>query len=140
MFSTDNASRPLLTMTGTEGSDYINASFVDVRDTSGYCNGSIELLLSFQGYKQLNSYIATQGPLQDTVEDFWRMVWEFKCRVIVMLCPLTEKGHESSYCYWPTEEEMAVSYGSISVTMQSQLVYGSYEVRIFNIRHKVHYA
>ena len=32
MFSTDNASRPLLTMTGTEGSDYINASFIDVRD------------------------------------------------------------------------------------------------------------
>ena len=34
MFSTDNASRPLLTMTGTEGSDYINASFVDVREAS----------------------------------------------------------------------------------------------------------
>eukprot|EP00731_Ephydatia_muelleri_P019017 Em0011g1057a len=112
-----NASRPLLTMTGTEGSDYINASFID-------------------GYKQCKGYIATQGPLQNTVEDFWRMVWEFKCRVIVMLCPLTEKGHESSYCYWPTEEEMAVSYGSISVTLQSQLLYGGYEVRTFNIRHK----
>ena len=56
-----------------------------------------------------------------------------------MLCPLTEKGHESSFCYWPTEEEMAVSYGSISVTLQSQLLYGGYEVRTFNIRHKVHY-
>ncbi|KAL5486487.1 hypothetical protein EMCRGX_G018974 [Ephydatia muelleri] len=112
-----NASRPLLTTTGTEGSDYINASFVD-------------------GYKQCKGYIATQGPLQNTVEDFWRMVWEFKCRVIIMMCPLTEKGHESSYCYWPTEEEMAVSYGSISVTLQSQLLYDGYEVRTFNIRHK----
>eukprot|EP00731_Ephydatia_muelleri_P019019 Em0011g1059a len=110
-----NASRPLLTMTGTEGSDYINASFID-------------------GYKQCKGYIATQGPLQNTVEDFWRMVWEFKCRVIIMLCPLTE-GHESSYCYWPTEEEMAASYGSISVTLQSQL-YDGYEVRTFNINHK----
>ena len=91
-----------------------------------------------QGYKQHKAYIATQGPLQNTVEDFWRMVWEFKCRVIVMLCPLTEEGRESSYCYWPTEEEMAVSYGSISVTLQSQLLYDGYEVRTFNIRHKVH--
>eukprot|EP00731_Ephydatia_muelleri_P019021 Em0011g1061a len=90
----------------------------------------------FSGYKQCKGYIATQGPLQNTVEDFWRMVWEFKCRVIIMLCPLTEKGHESSYCYWPTEEEMAVSYGSISVTLQSQLLYGGYEVRTINIRHK----
>ena len=57
-----------------------------------------------------------------------------------MLCPLTENGCESSYCYWPTEEEMAASYGSISVTLQSQLLYGSYEVRTFNIRHKVQYA
>ena len=89
-----------------------------------------------QGYKQLNAYIATQGPLQNTVEDFWRMVWEFKCRVILMLCPLTEKGRESSYCYWPTEEEMAVSYGSISVMLQSQLLYDGYEVRTFKIRHK----
>ena len=55
-----------------------------------------------------------------------------------MLCPLTEKGHESSYCYWPAEEEMAVSYGSISVTLQSQLLYDGYEVRTFNIRHKVY--
>ena len=54
-----------------------------------------------------------------------------------MLCGLTEEGHESSYCYWPTEEGAAVSYGSISVTLQSQLLYDSYEVRTLAMREKV---
>ena len=125
-------------MSGTQGSDYINASFVDVRDTLGYYQSHIlNCLHSLQGYKQCNAYIATQGPLQNTVEDFWRMVWEFKSRVIVMLCHLTEEGHESSSCYWPTEEGAAVTYGSISVTLESQLLYDGYEVRTFNIREKV---
>ena len=126
-------------MSGTQGSDYINASFVDVRDTLGYYQSHIlNCLHPLQGYKQLNAYIATQGPLQNTVEDFWRMVWEFKSRVIVMLCQLTEEGCESFYCYWPTEEGAAVTYdGSISVTHESQLLYDGYEVRTFNIREKV---
>ena len=141
---TDNASRVVLRTVPTgsmaglvQGSDYINASFVDVRDTSGYYDDTFELLPSPQGYKQRNAYIATQGPLQNTVEDFWRMVWEFKSMTIVMLCGLTEEGCESSYCYWPTEEGAAVSYGSISVTLQSQLLYDSYEVRTLAMREKV---
>ena len=45
-----------------------------------------------QGYKARNAYIATQGPLQDTVNDFWRMIWEWKSRTIVMLCETEENG------------------------------------------------
>ena len=45
-----------------------------------------------QGYKQKNAYIATQGPLKETVEDFWRMMWEYRCGCIVMLCQLEEDG------------------------------------------------
>ena len=47
---------------------------------------------SKQGYKQKDAYIATQGPLQNTVEDFWRMMWEYQCGCIVMLCELEEDG------------------------------------------------
>lgn len=43
-----------------------------------------------QGYKHRRNFIATQGPLETTVSDFWRMVWEQKNRVIVMLCNLEE--------------------------------------------------
>jgi len=53
------------------------------------------LLPRLQGYKQRNTYIATQGPLQNTVDDFWRMMWEHRCSCIVMLCEL-----EEALCRW----------------------------------------
>lgn len=59
-----------------EGSDYINASFVD-------------------GYRYRKAYIATQGPLPDTVDDFWRMLWEHNSTIVVMLTKLKEMGRVS---------------------------------------------
>ena len=58
---------------GIEGSDYINASFVD-------------------GYRYRCAYIATQGPLAETVEDFWRMLWEHNSTIVVMLTKQREMG------------------------------------------------
>ncbi|XP_054214714.1 receptor-type tyrosine-protein phosphatase N2 isoform X3 [Homo sapiens] len=49
------------------------------------------------------AYIATQGPLPATVADFWQMVWESGCVVIVMLTPLAENGVRQCYHYWPDE-------------------------------------
>ncbi|XP_059028387.1 receptor-type tyrosine-protein phosphatase N2 isoform X2 [Mustela lutreola] len=49
------------------------------------------------------AYIATQGPLPATVADFWQMVWESGCVVIVMLTPLSENGVRQCYHYWPDE-------------------------------------
>ena len=47
---------------------------------------------SLQGYRQKGVYIATQGPLPHTVNDFWRMIWEQEVRCIVMLCKTEENG------------------------------------------------
>lgn len=44
----------------------------------------------FQGYRQRFAYIATQGPLEDTVDDFWRMLMEQNSNIIVMLTQLHE--------------------------------------------------
>ena len=51
---------------------------------------------SEQDYKRKDAYIATQGPLQNTVEDFWRMMWEYQCGCIVMLCQLEEDEEVST--------------------------------------------
>nr|XP_030134798.1 receptor-type tyrosine-protein phosphatase F isoform X14 [Taeniopygia guttata] len=76
---------------GVEGSDYINASFID-------------------GYRQQKAYIATQGPLAETTEDFWRMLWEHDSTIVVMLTKLREMGREKCHQYWPAERSARYQY------------------------------
>ena len=49
-----------------------------------------------QGYRHVREYIAAQGPLDQTVDDFWRMVWEQNSDTIVMLTNLVELGKVKS--------------------------------------------
>ncbi|XP_026567046.1 tyrosine-protein phosphatase non-receptor type 18 isoform X2 [Pseudonaja textilis] len=75
--------------------DYINASFI-------------------QGVDNKRCYIATQGPLAHTVLDFWRMIWQYKVKVIVMACREVEMGKKKCERYWPSAEE-ALHFGPFSV-------------------------
>uniref|UniRef100_A0A7N6FCT9 protein-tyrosine-phosphatase n=1 Tax=Anabas testudineus TaxID=64144 RepID=A0A7N6FCT9_ANATE len=76
---------------GQEGSDYVNASYID-------------------GYRQQRGYIATQGPLAETTEDFWRMLWEHNSTIVVMLTKLREMGREKCHQYWPAERSARYQY------------------------------
>ena len=49
----------------------------------------------------INRYIATQGPLATTCDEFWQMVWEQKCCLVVMVTPLKEQGRTKCHKYWP---------------------------------------
>ncbi|XP_077440031.1 protein tyrosine phosphatase receptor type Fa isoform X2 [Vanacampus margaritifer] len=95
---------------GVPGSDYINANYVD-------------------GYRKQNAYIATQGPLPDTLGDFWRLVWEQRTSTIVMMTRLEEKSRVKCDQYWPSRG--TETYGMIQVTMLDTVELATYSVRTF---------
>ena len=71
--------------------------------------------------------------MKETVEDFWRMLLEFKCKTVVMLCNTMEEGQESSYLYWPMKVGEEVTYGNVNVTLQSSDAFNNFTVRKFMI-------
>nr|KAF6497312.1 protein tyrosine phosphatase receptor type N [Rousettus aegyptiacus] len=81
----DHARIKLKVESSPSRSDYINASPIIEHDP------------------RMPAYIATQGPLSHTISDFWQMVWESGCTVIVMLTPLVEDGVKQCDRYWPDE-------------------------------------
>jgi protein tyrosine phosphatase len=96
-------------------STYINAAVID-------------------GYQQSDMYIATQGPLQGTVADFWRLVWEKKILFVVMLTKLEENGEEMSVQYWPSAG--TADYAMMSVTLEEEKFLDDYAVRKLLIKNK----
>ncbi|KAF7256977.1 hypothetical protein EG68_05884 [Paragonimus skrjabini miyazakii] len=50
---------------------------------------------------QPNAFIATQGPMPNTVVDFWRMVWHSRAPAIVMITKLVEKQETKCELYLP---------------------------------------
>uniref|UniRef100_A0A8D0RS47 protein-tyrosine-phosphatase n=1 Tax=Sus scrofa TaxID=9823 RepID=A0A8D0RS47_PIG len=81
---------------GDAGSNYINASYID-------------------GFKEPRKYIAAQGPRDETIDDFWRMIWEQKATVIVMVTRCEEGNKNKCAEYWPSMEEGSHAYGDVIV-------------------------
>ncbi|XP_062311307.1 receptor-type tyrosine-protein phosphatase mu-like isoform X1 [Osmerus eperlanus] len=96
---------------GETTSDYINANYVD-------------------GYHRPNHYIATQGPMQETVYDFWRMVWQENTATIVMVTNLVEVGRVKCCKYWPDDTEI---YRDMKVTLIETQLLSEYVIRTFAV-------
>ncbi|KAK3517590.1 hypothetical protein QTP70_012946 [Hemibagrus guttatus] len=94
-------------------SDYINASFMP-------------------GNNFRREYIATQGPLPGTKDDFWRMVWEQNVHNVVMVTQCVEKGRVKCDQYWPLDRE-PLYYGDLVVHMLSESILPEWTIREFKI-------
>uniref|UniRef100_A0A673ASF1 protein-tyrosine-phosphatase n=1 Tax=Sphaeramia orbicularis TaxID=375764 RepID=A0A673ASF1_9TELE len=111
-----NDTRVILQDTDPEvvGSDYINANYVRV---------------SLQNQKV---YIATQGCLATTVNDFWQMVWQENTRVIVMTTREVEKGRNKCVPYWP-DIKSSKEMGPYVVSCESEREAADYKIRVLEI-------
>ncbi|KAL0967997.1 hypothetical protein UPYG_G00260790 [Umbra pygmaea] len=84
-----------------------------------------------QGYGgEERAYIATQGPTVNTVGDFWRMVWQERCPIIVMITNLEEKNEKCAE-YWP---EDSVTHEAIEITVVTVTQEDDYSLRVFTLK------
>ncbi|XP_015520829.2 tyrosine-protein phosphatase 69D isoform X1 [Neodiprion lecontei] len=99
----------LVQVDGICGSDYINANFV-------------------LGYKERKKFICAQGPMENTVCDYWRMIWEQHLELVLMLTNLEEYSKTKCAKYWPDKSESR-SFGDITVEHVRERPYSDYVVR-----------
>lgn len=102
---------------GDAGSTYINASYID-------------------GFKEPRKYIAAQGPRDETVDDFWRMIWEQKATVIVMVTRCEEGNRNKCAEYWPCMEEGTRAFRDVVVKIIEHKICPDYIIQKLNITHK----
>ncbi|KAM8913437.1 tyrosine-protein phosphatase non-receptor type 21 isoform 2-T2 [Spinachia spinachia] len=83
------------------------------------------------------SYIATQGPLTNTCQDFWQMVWEQNVAIIAMVTAEEESGREKSFRYWPRlgSRHNTVTYGRFKITTRFRTESGCYATTGLKIKH-----
>nr|XP_020042909.1 tyrosine-protein phosphatase non-receptor type 12 [Castor canadensis] len=104
-------SRVKLTLkTPSQDSDYINANFI-------------------KGVYGPKAYVATQGPLANTVIDFWRMIWEYNVVIIVMACREFEMGRKKCERYWPLYGEDPIIFAPFKISCVSTYFYIYYLFR-----------
>ncbi|KAI5636097.1 protein-tyrosine phosphatase domain-containing protein [Phthorimaea operculella] len=98
-------------------SDYINASYID-------------------SILKPNAYIVTQGPTEDTVVNFWRMVWQQRAAAIVMLTKTFDFIKVMCVQYWPPNKEKDETYGDISVGIVQEEELANFHIRTFRLYKK----
>ncbi|XP_023808302.1 tyrosine-protein phosphatase non-receptor type 12 isoform X1 [Oryzias latipes] len=103
--------------TTNQDTDYINANFI-------------------KGMDGPKAYIATQGPLPNTVIDFWRMNWEYNVAVIVMACREFEMGRKKCERYFPLPGEEAMSFGPFRISCELEQARTDYFIRTLALQYE----
>ncbi|XP_068110654.1 tyrosine-protein phosphatase non-receptor type 21 isoform X2 [Hyperolius riggenbachi] len=103
-------------------------------NNTGYINAS-HVKVTVGGVEW--DYIATQGPLHNTCQDFWQMVWEQGVAIIAMVTLEEEGGREKSYRYWPRlgSRHNTVTYGRFKITTRFRTDSGCYATTGLKIKH-----
>uniref|UniRef100_A0A672Y5T6 Tyrosine-protein phosphatase non-receptor type 12 n=1 Tax=Sphaeramia orbicularis TaxID=375764 RepID=A0A672Y5T6_9TELE len=110
-------SRVKLTLkTTNQDTDYVNANFI-------------------KGMDGPEAYIATQGPLPNTVIDFWRMNWEYNV-VIVMACREFEMGRKKCERYFPQQGEEPMTFGPFRISCESEQTRTDYFIRTLVVEYE----
>ncbi|XP_052241849.1 uncharacterized protein LOC127851914 isoform X3 [Dreissena polymorpha] len=109
MFAYDHSRVPLKKEKPSD-SDYINACYI-------------------HGFEKVNKFIASQGPTEKMIVDFWRMIWQQRVEKIIMLTNLMELGTLKCLQYWPEEIGSVSTFGDVNVKF-----IGIEETYDFNIR------
>ncbi|KAL3878263.1 hypothetical protein ACJMK2_030628 [Sinanodonta woodiana] len=112
IFAYDNTRVVLDLLPEEPDSDYINACFID-------------------GYKRDKAYIAAQGPTTVTVNDFWRMIWQYNIRTVVMLTGLFEEQKQKCHQYWPSEGSL--EFDTLLVEIVDEETYVDYTIRSLKV-------
>ncbi|KPP66776.1 hypothetical protein Z043_114689, partial [Scleropages formosus] len=105
-------SRVKLSVRGNPWDDYINANYIP-------------------GYSSKKEFIATQGPLPGTLNDFWRMIWEKNIHTLVMLTRCNEQGRVKCEKYWPSD---CKHFDNIIVTNTSDVDLDDWTIRDFSVK------
>uniref|UniRef100_A0A8C6WWK0 protein-tyrosine-phosphatase n=1 Tax=Neogobius melanostomus TaxID=47308 RepID=A0A8C6WWK0_9GOBI len=108
----DSSRVKLSIINGNPLDDYINANYIP-------------------GYNSRKEFIAAQGPLPTTVNDFWRMIWEKNVHAIVMLTGCNEQGRVKCEQYWTPRTK---HFGNITVTTASEIPLDDWTIRDFDVK------
>jgi len=113
--------------------DYINANWIEVTSLPDASN-----LSKWSEYGDFNRrFISTQGPLAETLSDFWRMVWQEDCQVVVALTREVERGRVKCARYWPEHVGEEVEFETAGEKFLVKLVaaeeLGDYTTRLLEL-------
>ena len=80
------------------------------------------------------SNVTCVGPLKKTLIDFWRLIWQERPQIIVMVTNLKEGSKTKCEKYWPSETSAIASYGPFNVTLAEEQIFPDFIIRSLSVQ------